>query len=208
MFGMFFLGALYLQKVLGYEPLQTGVAFLPVTIVMGTLSVRYSERITMQFGARNALVAGLVFIAAALALLARIPVGGDYVTDVLPTMVLLGLGGGIAFPALMTLAMSGVRPEEAGLASGLVNTTGPVGCALGLAVLAALSTARTTTLTEHGDSIKAALTGGYHLAFWVAAAVVVVAVVIARTVLRPADQPTPDGVAEESLDGQPILERV
>jgi EmrB/QacA subfamily drug resistance transporter len=186
MFGMFFLGALYLQKVLGYEPLQTGVAFLPVTLVMGTLSVRYSERITMRFGARNALVAGLAFIAAALALLARIPVGGDYLTDVLPTMILLGLGGGVAFPALMTLAMSGATPTDAGLASGLVNTTAQVGGALGLAMLATLAATRTDTLVASGDSTAAALTGGYRLAFLVAAALVVAAIAVALAVLEPA----------------------
>ena len=118
--------------------------------------------------------------------------------------MLLGVGAGLTFPALMTLAMSGVRPEEAGLASGLVNTTGQVGCALGLAVLAALSTARTGVLGDRGESVRAALTGGYHLAFWIAAAVVLVAVVIARTVLQPAGSPEQeDGEAGDRLAADP-----
>jgi MFS family permease len=134
-------------------------------------------------------------------------VHANYWVHVLPVVTLLGVGAGLTFPALMTLAMSGVRPDEAGLASGLVNTTGQVGCALGLAVLAALSTSRTKVLSAHGDSVKAALTGGYHLAFWVAAAVVIVAVVIARTVLQPAAQPQlPEH--EQALDAQPVLECV
>src|SRR5437588_651473 len=122
MFGMFFLGALYLRRVLGYGALETGLAFLPVTIVMGTLSLRYSERLATRYGAKSTLVPGLVLIAAGLALFARVPVHGHYAVDVLPTMILLGTGIGVAFPALMTLAMSGATPSDAGLASGLVNT--------------------------------------------------------------------------------------
>ncbi|UGS38374.1 MFS transporter [Capillimicrobium parvum] len=186
MFGLFFLGALYLQKVLGYEPLQTGVAFLPVTLVMGTLSVRYSERLVMRFGGRSTLIGGLVLIAVALALFTQVPVDGNYFTDVLPTMVLLGAGAGAAFPALMNLAMSGVQPSEAGLASGLVNTTAQVGGALGLAVLATLASTRTETLLHRGDTTAAALTGGYRLAFVVACALVVAAIAVALAVLEPA----------------------
>src|SRR3954467_4265734 len=139
MFGTFFLGALYLQRVLGYDALQTGLAFLPTTLVMGTLSLKYSERLQTRFGARAALVPGLALIAAGLGLMARVPVHGEYVVDVLPAMVLMGTGVGVAFPALMTLSMSGATPSDAGLASGLVNTTVQVGGALGLAVLATLA---------------------------------------------------------------------
>jgi fucose permease len=139
MFGMFFLGVLYLERVLGYDALETGLAFLPTTVVMGTLSVRYSERLIMRFGARTTLLPGLVLIAAGLALFARVPVDGNYVTDVLPSMILLGIGVGTSFPALTTLAMSGATQSDAGLASGLVNTTMEVGAAMGLAVLATLS---------------------------------------------------------------------
>ena len=137
---MFFLGSLYLQRVLGYDALEIGLAFLPATIVMGTLSVRYSEPLIMRFGARTTLLPGLVADRASGSLLfTRAPVDGSYVGDVLPVMILLGFGAGVSFPALMTLAMSGATQEDAGLASGLVNTSAQVGGALGLAVLATLS---------------------------------------------------------------------
>jgi EmrB/QacA subfamily drug resistance transporter len=185
MFGMFFLGALYLQRVEGYDALEIGLAFLPVTLVMGTLSLRYSEKLIMRFGAQNMLVPGLALIAAGLVVFAQAPVDGDYVTDVLPVMVLLGAGAGICFPSLMTLAMTGVEPSEAGLASGLVNTTVQVGGALGLAVLATLSASRTEGLAAKGESAAAALTGGYHLAFYIGAGLVLAAIAVAVTVLRP-----------------------
>jgi EmrB/QacA subfamily drug resistance transporter len=178
MFGMFFLGALYLRRVLGYDALQIGLAFLPVTIAMGTLSIRYSERIFMALGARRALLAGLTLVLAGLVVFALAPVHADYPTQVAPSMLLLGLGAGTAFPALMNLAMSGATPQDAGLASGLVNTTAQVGGALGLAVLATLSTSRSNALTASGHPIAAALTTGYHLAFWVAAALVGCALVV------------------------------
>jgi EmrB/QacA subfamily drug resistance transporter len=186
MFGVFFLGSLYLERVLGYDALEIGLAFLPVTIVMGTLSVRYSERLIMRFGARASILAGMTLIAASLALFTQAPVDGDYLTHIAPVMVLLGTGAGLAFPALMTLAMSGVAPTEAGLASGLINTTAQVGGALGLAVLATLSSSRTDTLAHGGQSAAEALTGGYHLAFWIAAALVVAAIVVALVVVKPA----------------------
>jgi len=184
MFGMFFMGALYLQRVLGYDPLQIGLAFLPATLVMGTLSLRYSERLVMRFGARNVLVAGLFPILGSMVIFTQAPVDGSYVVNVLPAMVLLGLGAGSAFPALMNLAMSGVAPTEAGLASGLVNTTVQVGGAIGLAVLATLSAERSDSLRAAGESAKAALTGGYHLAFVVASALVLAALLVAVTVLK------------------------
>ncbi|MGH3147949.1 MAG: DHA2 family efflux MFS transporter permease subunit [Rubrobacter sp.] len=185
MFGMFFLGALYLQRVLAYDALQTGLAFMPVTILMGTLSVRYTDRLVMRFGARKMVLCGLVLFMAGLALFMRAPVGGDYVLHVLPVMVLLGTGAGLCFPALMTLAMSGATPSDAGLASGLINTTAQVGGALGLAVLATLSASRSSELIGGGESAAAALTSGYHLAFGIGAALVGVAIVVTVTVLEP-----------------------
>jgi MFS family permease len=185
MFGMFFLGTLYMERVLGYSPLEIGLAFLPVTLTMGTLSVRYSERLVTRFGARRSLIPGLALIGAGLVLFTRAPVGGSYVEHVLPVMLLLGTGAGISFAALMTLAMSGATREDAGLASGLVNTTAQVGAALGLAVLATLSDSRSESLRDGGESVAAALTGGYHLAFWVAAGLVGAAIVIALAVLEP-----------------------
>ena len=189
LFGMFFLGVLYLQRVLGYDALQTGLAFLPTTIVMGTLSVRYSERLVTRFGARTTLLPGLVLVAAGLALMARVPTDGSYLIDVLPSMILIGTGVGASFPALATLAMSGATPDDAGLASGLVNTTVQVGAAVGLAVLATLSAQRTEALIQDGESATAALTGGYQLAFLIGAALVVVAVAVAGTVLQSDRQP-------------------
>jgi EmrB/QacA subfamily drug resistance transporter len=188
MFGMFFLGALYLRRVLGYDALDIGLAFLPVTLAMGTLSIRYSERLFMRFGARRTLLGGLTLVFAGLAVIALAPVHADYTTQIAPAMLLLGLGAGTAFPALMNLAMSGATPQDAGLASGLVNTTAQVGGALGLAVLATLSTSRSNHLKASGHSTASALTSGYHLAFWVAAALVAcaIAVVVAAVESVPA----------------------
>src|SRR5262249_11036451 len=189
MFGLFFMGSLYMQRVLHYDPLQIGLAFLPATLIMGTLSVRFTEPLVMRFGARRTLLPGLLLIATGLALFTQAPVGGSYLANVLPVMILLGTGIGISFPALMTLAMSGATMEDAGLASGLVNTTVQVGGALGLAVLATLATTRSDHLIAHGSSQAAALTSGYHLAFLIGAALVVAAIVVAMTVLvepRPA----------------------
>jgi EmrB/QacA subfamily drug resistance transporter len=201
MFAMFFLGAIYLQRVLGYDALETGLAFLPVTLVIGTLSLRYSERLIMRFGARATLIPGLALIAAGLALFARAPVDGSYVVDVLPVMLLLGTGAGLCFPALMTLAMSGATQEDAGLASGLVNTTLQVGGALGLAVLATLSTTRADGLLADGEGAGSALTSGYHLAFVVGAGLLLAAIAVAVTVLEPAAV-----LAEEEADVLPAAE--
>jgi EmrB/QacA subfamily drug resistance transporter len=184
MFGMFFLGSLYLQRVQGYSALQIGLAFLPVTVTMGTLSVRYSERLVMRFGARTVMYPGLLLILAGLALFTRAPVDGSYVEHVLPVMILLGTGAGLCFPALMTLAMSGATQEDAGLASGLVNTTAQVGAALGLAVLATLSASRSDDLVAGGQSQAQALTNGYHLAFWIGAALIGAAIAVVAFVLE------------------------
>ena len=165
MFAMFFLGTLYLERILGYDALEIGFAFLPATIAMGLMSARYSERLVMRFGARRTLVPGLVLIFGALVLFTRAPVDGSWVEHVLPVMLLLGFGAGMAFPALMNLAMSDVEKSEAGLASGLVNTTAQVGAALGLAVLATLSASHSDDLIADGEATQQALTSGYHLAF-------------------------------------------
>jgi EmrB/QacA subfamily drug resistance transporter len=188
MFGMFFLGSLYMEQVLGYDPLQIGLAFLPATVIMGVLSLRYSERLIMRFGARTVLIPGMLFVALALVLFTQAPVDGDYVRHLLPVMVVLALGIGVSFPALMTLAMSGATPEDAGLASGLVNTTAQVGGALGLAVLATVSASRSDSLLDDGEAAASALTSGYHLAFWIGAALVVGALTVAIAVLQAPKQ--------------------
>jgi EmrB/QacA subfamily drug resistance transporter len=185
MFGMFFPGALYLQRVLGYDALQVGLAFLPVAVAIGALSVGFSARLVMRFGARETLLPGLVSIVLGLLFFTRVPVDADYVSSILPGMLLLGIGAGLSIPSLMTLAMSGVAPSDSGLASGLVNTTQQVGGALGLAVIATLSTTRTGGLLAAGASTASALTGGYHLGFGIGAGFVAVAVVAAAILLRP-----------------------
>jgi EmrB/QacA subfamily drug resistance transporter len=197
MFGMFFMGSLYLQRVLGYDALQIGLAFLPVCIVMGTLSARYSEPLIMRFGARRLLFPGLGMVAAGLVLFTRAPVDGNYVTDVFPVLILLGTGIGVCFPALMTIAMSGATRSDAGLASGLVNTSAQVGGALGMAVLATLSASRSDNLIESGTSTASALTSGYHLAFWIAAGLVVAAIAITAIVLQPEERAAEQFAGEE-----------
>jgi EmrB/QacA subfamily drug resistance transporter len=198
MFGTFFLGALYLQRVLHYDALQIGLAFLPTTIVMGTLSLRYSERLIMRFGAQRTLLPGMTLVAVGLLLFARAPIHGSYVRDVLPVMLLIGFGVGSSFPALMTLAMSSAAREDAGLTSGLVNTTAQVGGALGLAVLATVSATHSKDLTHAGKPVAAALTGGYHVAFVIGAVLVAAAIVIALTVAVPARSPEAASLAADS----------
>jgi len=184
LFGMFFLGVLYMQRVLGFDAIEIGLAFLPVSLGIGVLSLGFSPRLNMRFGPRAVLLAGLALVAAGLALLTRVPVDGAYVVDLLPTMLLFGVGAGLAFPALMTLAMSGATASNSGLASGLVNTTQQVGAALGLAVLATLATSRSDELRAAGESTAAALTSGYQLAFGIGAGLVGVGLALAAFVLR------------------------
>jgi EmrB/QacA subfamily drug resistance transporter len=185
MFGMFFLGALYMQQILGYDALEVGLAFVPATIVMGTMSLRFSGPLTMRFGPRATLLASLAAIGPGLLLFARTPVDGAYATDILPAMVLIGLGAGLGFPSLMGLAMSGATPSDSGLASGLVNTSVQVGGAIGLAVLATLATGRTEDLLAGGEAAAPALNAGFHLAYLVGAGLVGVAALVALIVLRP-----------------------
>ena len=198
MLGVFFLGALYLQRVLGYGALGVGLAFLPVALGIATLSLGVSARLIVRFGGRATLLPGLVLAAAGLALFSRVPVDAVYVRDLLPAMVLLGIGVGLAFPALTSLAMSGATPSESGLASGLFQTTQQVGAALGLAVLATLSTTRTDSLRAAGDPAASALTDGYHLAFTIAVGLVVAALALAVTLLRAEASPA---TASEDLRG-------
>jgi EmrB/QacA subfamily drug resistance transporter len=199
LFGMFFLGALYLQRVLGYGAIEVGLAFLPVAVLIGALSVGLSARFIVRFGARATLLPGLIAIAAGLLLFRRAPVDATYVTDILPAMLLLGLGGGLFFPALMTMAMSAATQEDSGLASGLVNTTQQVGGALGLAVIATLSASRTDNLLGDGASTANALTGGYHLAFGIGAGLVIAALGLTLVLLRPAPAPAVQEIAEPEV---------
>ena len=195
MFAWFFLSALYLQLVLGYSPLQVGLAFLPANLIMATFSLGLSARLVMRFGIRKPLSTGLLLAALGLALFARAPVDGNLVVDVLPSMILLGIGAGMAFNPVLLAAMSDVEQSEAGLASGVVNTSFMMGGALGLAVLASLAASRTDTLVASGDTQLEALTGGYHLAFLVGALFALAASVIGGVFIR-AEMPSAQESAE------------
>ncbi len=184
-FGFQVLISQYMQRVLGFGPARAGLAMLPAAVVVGALSVGLSARLIARFGLRVMLVAGLAPIAAGLALLTRLPAAGSYSVHVLPTILLVG-GFGLAFPATITLAMSGASQGDAGAASGLVNTTQQVGAALGVAVLSTLAASRTGHLLAVGRSAADALTAGYHLAFGIGAGLALAAVVLAVVVLRPA----------------------
>src|SRR5438034_900759 len=206
MFGVFFLGSLYMQQVLGYGAVQIGLAFLPVALAIGILSLGFSERLNTRFGARRVLVPGLGLIAVGLALIVRVPIQADYVRDFLPAMLLLGVGAGLSFPALMSLSMSAATPSDSGLASGLANTSLQVGGALGLAVLATLAAGRTGRLAADGQTAAAALTGGYHLAVVLGTGFVVVALALAATVLRPSPAAMSD---ENAIVGEaPAIEEL
>jgi EmrB/QacA subfamily drug resistance transporter len=184
MFAWFFLSALYLQLVLGYSPLQVGLAFLPANLIMATFSLGLSARIVMRFGIRAPLALGLGLAALGLILFARAPVDGNFVVDVLPSMVLLGFGAGMAFNPVLLAAMSDVEPSDAGLASGVVNTSFMMGGALGLAILASAADARTETLLDSGDGSLEALTGGYHVAFVIGALFALTAAALGGALLR------------------------
>ena len=201
MFAWFFISALYLQQVLDYTPLQVGLAFLPANLIMGFLSIGLSAKLVMRFGIKPPLATGLLLAAIGLALFARAPVDGNYVLDVLPSMILLGLGAGMAFNPVLLAAMSDVEPEESGLASGVVNTSFMMGGALGLAVLASLAASRTDSLTAAGEDAVAALTGGYHAAFLVGAIFAAAAAGIAASLLR-VTAPATAAHAEPAGDGE------
>jgi MFS family permease len=170
---------------------------------MGTMSFRFSARLNLRYGPKATLIPSMVAIGAGLLLFARTPVDASYVVDLLPPMVLFGLGAGLAFPSLMTLAMSGATPSDSGLASGLVNTTLQVGGAIGLAVLTTFATERTDGLLADGESAASALTSGYHLAYLIGAGLVAVALVIVLTVMRPPSEAAPQQGEGEQGEPEP-----
>jgi EmrB/QacA subfamily drug resistance transporter len=189
MFAFSFLSVLYLQQVLGYSPAAVGLAGLPLAALLAVVSLGLSARMVTRLGLRTVLLAGLALIAAGLALFARVPVHGGYIADVLPAMLLIGGGAGLAMPALMGFAMSSATPGDAGLVSGLFATGAQVGGALGLAVLAALATARTNVLLAGGQATAPALTAGYHFAFGASAGIAGSGILLAASVLRPPASP-------------------
>ncbi len=192
MFAWFFISALYMQLVLHYSPLQVGLAFLPANLIMAAFSLGLSARIVMRFGIKLPLATGLLFAAAGLTLFALAPVQGNFVMHVLPGMLLLGIGAGMALNPVLLAAMSDVTQGKSGLASGIVNTSFMMGGALGLAVLASVAAARTENLLGAGIASSAALTGGYHLAFLIgaifAASAALLGAVLLRTQLPAAKQ--------------------
>ncbi|CUI57346.1 MFS transporter [Achromobacter xylosoxidans] len=184
MFAWFFVSALYMQLVLGYDAMQVGLAFLPANLIMAAFSLGLSAKLVMRFGIRGPLATGLLMAALGLALFARAPVDGHFAADVLPGMLLLGLGAGIAFNPMLLAAMSDVEPSQSGLASGVVNTAFMMGGALGLAVLASLAAARTAALAGAGAAPVAALAGGYRATFLAGAVIAAVAAALAAALVR------------------------
>ena len=201
-FAWFFLSALYMQLVLGYTPWQVGMGFLPANLIMAVLSLGLSARIVMRFGIRGPLAVGLLFAGAGLALFVRAPVNGDFWWDVLPGMLLLGLGGGVAFNPMLLAAMSDVSQADSGLASGVVNTSFMMGGALGLAVLASGAAARTDALREAGMEAVQALNQGYQLAFLLGAACAVIAAAVGLVFIR-AGHPAGDSSSPSTAEGEP-----
>ena len=189
MFAWFFLSALYMQLVLGFSPFQVGMAFVPANLLMAIFSLGLSARIVMRFGLRAPTAVGLLFAAAGLLLFARAPVDGSLVRDVLPGMMLLGIGAGVAFNPVLMAAMSGVPHTESGLASGIVNTAFMMGGSLGLAVLASVASARTASIVGAGMEHMTALAGGYQAAFLVGACFAVLAALIGGSLIRQAAVP-------------------
>jgi EmrB/QacA subfamily drug resistance transporter len=197
MFAWFFISALYLQFVLGYSPLQVGLAFLPANLIMGAFSLGLSARLVMRFGTRLPLAAGMLLVGAGLACFAFAPVDGRFVVHVLPGMILLGLGAGNAFNPVLLVAMSDVEPDKSGLASGVVNTAFMMGGALGLAVLASLAAARSNALLATGSDMPVALTGGYHAAFAVGALFAFAAALVSAVFLGTGAQVPASQVQED-----------
>ncbi|HET6869135.1 MAG TPA: DHA2 family efflux MFS transporter permease subunit [Solirubrobacteraceae bacterium] len=205
MFGMFFVGALYLQRVLGYDAIEVGLAFLPVAIGIAALALGLAAKLIIRLGAKPTLISGLILVVTGLILFRGAPANADYLTDVLPAMVSIGVGAGLVFPSVVSLAMSAATPEDSGLASGLVNTTRQVGGVLGTAILATLATAHSDALRSHGVSGPVALLGGYRLAFTIAAALVLAAIAIGAILLP--GKARPEAAAEPApavLNGRKV----
>jgi EmrB/QacA subfamily drug resistance transporter len=208
MFAWFFLSALYLQVILNYSPLQVGLTFLPSNLIMAAFSLGLSAKLVLRFGFRAPAAVGLLLASAGLALLARAPVEGGFIADVLPSMILLGVGAGMALNPVLLAAMSDVEEDKAGLASGIVNTSSMMGGALGLAILASLAASRSDVLLRSGADRLSAMAGGYHIAFFAAAVFAAVAAVLGAALLRNGPgsaTETGEGTAEEQ---RPLAEPV
>jgi predicted MFS family arabinose efflux permease len=201
-FGTFFVGSLYLERVLGFDALSIGLGFLPVSLSIGVMSFAFAAPLITRFGPRTVLRGSLALLLVAMLWFARMPVDASYLVDVAPSLFLIGIGAGLAFPSIVGLAMSGATSADAGLASGLVNTTRMVGGSLGLAAMASLATARGVSLSVAGADAATALTGGIQLAMTFAAAMIAAAVTVAWTVLRA------DAAAETRVDDHETADEV
>jgi MFS family permease len=204
MYASFFIGVLYLQHVRGYGVLHTGVAFLPQTLAIAVLSLGATARLVNRFGPRAPLLAGLVIAGAGLILLAQLGAHSQYVPSVLPAFVLIGLGAGLSFMPLLTIAMADVPAADAGMASGIINTSLQLSAAIGIAVLGTVASERTRTLLSDGHAQTSALLGGYHLAFVVAVGCATAAVIAALVLLRRSGKPTE--AVEERAERDALLE--
>lgn len=200
MFSVFFFGARFAGEILGYSPIEIGLAFLPMTLLIGAASTRGAQPLAERFGPRNVLIAGLVLIVSGVLLFTRTTVGGSYAAEMLPSMLLMGLGAGLSFPSIMGLAMSGATPEDSGIASGLVNTSMQVGGAVALSVLATFAAERTTAREDGGASHLEALNAGFHVAYLIAAGIAALAIVAAVTILRDERLPAHDAEVATSGD--------
>jgi MFS family permease len=198
MFAYFFFSALYLQLVLEYSPMEVGLAYLPGTVIWGVSSLFLSQRLVMRYGIKTPLLAGLGLMTLALVLLARTPVAGNWAIDILPATIALGIGAGIAFNPILLAAMSGVEPERAGLASGVVNTSFMMGGAVGLAILASIAASRSDNRLASGADSLVSLNSGYHLAFIVGAVFLVAAGSVAAVLL---DVEAPQAHGAEAAHG-------
>jgi EmrB/QacA subfamily drug resistance transporter len=204
MFSVFFFGARYAGEVLGYSPVEIGFAFLPLTLLIGFVSTKISQPATERFGPKNVLLFGLTSIVAAVLLFTQTPVDGNYFANVLPSMLLLGLGAGLSFTSIMGLAMSGATPEDSGIASGLVNTSMQVGGAIALSVLATFAAERTTNRLADGVSQLEALNSGFHVAYLIAAGIVALAILAAVLVIQGQPAAAPGAAApEHAPEGNP-----
>jgi EmrB/QacA subfamily drug resistance transporter len=203
-FGTFFIGSLYLERVLGFDALAIGLAFLPISLSIGVISFAFATPLITRFGPRAVLRSGLGLLLVAMLWFARLPVHATYFADVFPSLVLTGVGAGLAFPSIVGLAMSGATSHDAGLASGLVNTTRMVGGSLGLAAMASIATTRGAALSVAGADGATALTGGLQVAMTFAAALIVAAIVVAWTVLRT-DRAPAVGLDEEASFDDEVL---
>jgi EmrB/QacA subfamily drug resistance transporter len=197
MFSAFFLGSLYLERVLGYNAINTGLAFMPLTLSIAAMSMGGSSRLVNRFGPVSTLAGGLVAIIGGLALLATEGVGASYFPGLFVAFTLMGLGAGASFLPLLTIGMSDAPRRDAGLASGIVNVSVQLFGAIGLATLGTIATDHTKALARQGEGTLAALTGGYHLSYVVAAVFVAVGILAALLVLRAPSPPVVQETDEE-----------